>query len=270
MRHLWWIVLIVLIMIPLSACSGQKTCKKPFFEFVEGQCCIDENDNEKCDRDETQIQEETSVEQPNESVKEEPPSTVKVKEVEEKVEETKTTELNGTTSEAAGEKPWHRVVLNFEKKVRSVAYTLKDNKVYVKPPYMSIELENLVQAGETEKEEIVYVDTVYLDPANRVAKGGCEANKEFDEDKCAPIWRKLVDMSFPKYIHPTPFDWITRLRNGKVLEFIPKSEKVEQRIVDYVKFEEQNELIELWADGNSVRTEDVLPVLPTSSVQVIG
>ncbi len=80
------IILFLLSLLFISSCAKEvikesSFCKKPYFEFRKGECCLDNNDNSICDSDEVKEEPKEEIKE----VKEEP-------KVEEAIEEPKITE----------------------------------------------------------------------------------------------------------------------------------------------------------------------------------
>jgi len=77
-KSLLFIPFVLAILILTGCAQNQPLCKTPYFEFQEGQCCLDENNNSMCDNDEAsrvQKQEEVTPPAPKTEVaipKEEP------------------------------------------------------------------------------------------------------------------------------------------------------------------------------------------------------
>lgn len=58
----WFFVFLVVGLFVLSGCAEKEVveeslCNKPYFEYMKGQCCLDSNDNQICDKDETKEEE---------------------------------------------------------------------------------------------------------------------------------------------------------------------------------------------------------------------
>ena len=255
-----WLIILLLLCIALSACSSSKTCTAPFYEFEKGVCCLDENNNKVCDRDEGQngtlgtkeIAKESTSSKDGQTMKE----NASIVNVSAKNEKGTIMQPDEKLSPQASKE---KILKMFDSKVNSISYNNELGRVLIKFPYVSLQLKN-TRVVDYDK-DTVYIDTLYLNMQNRTATATCETRSDTNDERCKELGKKIAKVSFQDYKQVTPYDWIELLRQGVVTTYASRYEKVEQRIVDYVVFQSGNNKIELWLD-----TDYGVPVKARSSV----
>jgi len=287
MKKMFFIMFLALFLV---ACVEDPVCNKPYFEYKQGECCVDENENNICDRDESSgpIQNSSvSMENTSGEVTTQQQIVIAAPNNKEKVMKD---EIPVDAQLAAGKQ---NIINNFVQKVRSVEYTYLGSRYFIKPPNVGIVLDTIKPFGADEKGENLYIDTVYLEMTQKIAFAGCEAQEPVNAKKCKPLWQQLIEVGYGTYNTLTPFDWIERLHEGTIVDYKKKYVSVDQRIADYAVFEYNGQLIEMWVDGefgvplkireaqkanvhtfqqltiNSVEDTDVLPLEERQAVEVI-
>ena|SRR3989344_1577277 len=156
------LIFLTFFVVLLSACVEKPLCTQPYFEYKQGECCLDENNNKICDRDE---QKEEAPAQP--LLPEEKTEQITLPEkTETSVEQT---EEEQTTTEDPLIIGREKILNTLVTKVKSVQYTYEGHTFFVKPPNVGIVLDTIKPAGVDEEDNSLYIDTVYLDMVTKDA-----------------------------------------------------------------------------------------------------
>jgi len=196
MRSNWlvWVFFVLIACKPAIQPAPNITaeCSPPYHEYTKGDCCLDNDANSICDRDEPQKPAEPVVS---------------------KTEEAPAVEGSAAITEA---------IAKFEQGVSSYSYKLGDTQHYVVDDLIHIELDKAKELGFKINETIrVHITDIFVDRTTKDAVGYCDPRSEerivgeFNADRSKCI--KLIDMPFEldyKEHNPTlPEDWLYQYKD---------------------------------------------------------
>lgn len=268
-------IFIILSLLLLVACASEDFCKGPYFEFQKEQCCLDENENQICDRDESNQQialtpkaspdsqehqgmVENNVQNDNSMQESNMPLNTNEKNQEKSLEETQDENLVGKavypsqkiSTQSFSEKEKQDLIKKFEEKITSLRYRINENNILIKPPFMVIELPS-PQRVEVASEDGIkfYYNTITFDVSKMQAVLSCEARVAFNRGFCEDLQNRVIPVPFDEYFEKTPYDWIEILRRNPVISYQPRYSNIEQRPVDYLILDHPKGNVELWIDS---------------------
>ena len=195
MRFKWLILVLVMLVACQPAAQApeepETVCNPPYFEFKQGECCLDEDDNKICDRDEESIAEKPI-----------PPT--------EKVE----------TIEVAPAQPIQKALAKFKEEVDSYYYKNGTGEYYVLGERVRLKFDKSFELPIIINKTIrVFITDVYVNRDRREAIGYCDLRVEserggsgFDiqRSRCAKISDMPFELDYDIYSPLLPEDWLLR------------------------------------------------------------
>ncbi|MBD3361372.1 hypothetical protein GF358_01120 [Candidatus Woesearchaeota archaeon] len=217
----------------LVGCSAENLCKKPMVQ-IKDKCCVDLDENQICDIEETKEMEKPEVQETknteSETVEEEIPEEKPVITVESKTTKTEITEkpkeepTNQITGEATAEEPIVKVEKSEEKMSDTETYQfiemyeandlgyqyiynhnwhrMKDNKIKIE---LSATKKFYNVRIEGKKYPVFHIDRIYIDRNKQEATGYCEKDVNCFAEELTDIPLKL---DYAEFNEKTPEDWL--------------------------------------------------------------
>jgi len=196
----------------LISCSPKVECNKPYI-LVGGSCCLDTNNNQICDKDETAPVKENPVQdtpksEPINEIREVNPTepTDEVKETAKVIEELKKTTDNTLSMITEGNKRLKSYKCVYTNPILNKPYT-----IYWKGSKIKLYSNNQLKFNST----VVY-DTILFDTDKKTAEAYCLSR----DAGCKMYLTKVADLDFGKAYFNLPSDWPLKITEAKKIDEI--------------------------------------------------
>lgn len=212
---------LALLFLLLVACQSAPVCNAPYI-LVGKECCLDEDANNICDRD------EAAPVIPFNDV-------TKVQITDEQLAENGDKDL-----------PINDVIKRAEEKVKSYTYVSPYDKrdgaiYYVKGDLVRVDLNDVLTLAPGE-----YVDILLFNRSSEQVTGYCRRW----ESICRDTTSKEYDLDFDDYWEETPMDVLRYYKNKEAEMVKSDGEVVDDRIVTRFFFKEPAQTTTLWVDAH--------------------
>lgn len=189
MRGLWLVLAIIL----LTACQPvaiqqnvtAQICSPPYYEYTAGDCCLDTQPNQICDRNET-------------------------------------TDLTAKNRTFGAQQPPKSIVsdliIKFRGNTTSYSFVQGKTEYLVYGDIVRVKLETVPKLDIEVNNTPAYLTDIYVDRKAHTATGYCDARRErdilgdidADRSRCMPIVDLPIPLPYESYNPELPEDWLTR------------------------------------------------------------
>ncbi len=196
-------------------------CNPPYYIYSPGDCCLDADKNDVCDRDEVQADESMAI---------------------------------NKTAEQPAQFILSDSMIKFRKNVDSYSFSHGKTRYFVKGDIIHVELDKLTPTSMLINKTPGYITDLFIDRRTKKATGYCDPRTEqtimgsyhADRSKCHDLVNVEIPIDFETFNPVLPEDWLTRFSYAAPT----KIEDTDQYVKDITGWKTVNPVLH-FQDGNN-------------------